>query len=165
MIYTLLSVSLMTASTMTLTHHHDATGEHDNKAAMEHDHQGHDHGHNHDAHADADTDKVSVSSVYLSRNDDIEAALANGGSPVVVEVLGVVCDFCAKAMNKTFGKQAAVSAVYVDLDTKTLNLVLTDAAAMADDEIDAMVVKSGYKTKAIYRGASVLGGPDATDPS
>ena len=51
----------------------------------------------------------------ITQTDDVAAALA-GGAPVVVGVLGVVCDFCATAMNKTFGKRDEVAAVYVDLD-------------------------------------------------
>ena len=40
----------------------------------------------------------------LTRTQDIESALVKGGEPIVADVLGVVCDFCALAMNKIFGK-------------------------------------------------------------
>ena len=56
----------------------------------------------------------------LTRTDAIEAALSEGGEPIVADVLGVVCDFCALAMNKIFGKRGEVAALYVDLDTKAL---------------------------------------------
>lgn len=98
-----------------------------------------------------------TSSIVLSRTPEIDAALAAGGEPVVVEVLGAVCDFCAKAMNRTFGRRDDVSAVYVDLDSKTLNLVLISENAMDDAEIDRVVVRSGYRAKSIHRGAYLLG--------
>ena len=103
--------------------------------------------------------------VVLFHTPKIDAALASGGEPVVVEVLGAVCDFCAQAMNRTFSRKNEVAAVYVDLDTKTLNLVLISKDALSDDQIDRLVVRSGYKTKSIQRGPGVLGGPDARPAS
>ena len=107
----------------------------------------------------------SESDVVLFHNQKIDAALASGGEPVVVEVLGAVCDFCAQAMNRTFSRKNEVAAVYVDLDTKTLNLVLISKNALSDDQIDRLVVRSGYKTKSIQRGPGVLGGSDARPAS
>ena len=138
--------------------------------AQEHDHHGDHAEHQHDDHDHQEYETVedgeaAPTEIALSRTPEIEAALDAGGQPVVVEVLGVVCDFCAKAMNKTFGKRDDVSAVYVDLDTKTLNLVLASGADMADAEIDRLVVRAGYKTKGIHRGEKLLRGPDATNPA
>jgi len=101
----------------------------------------------------------------LVQTPQIVAALDAGGVPVVVNVLGVVCDFCAKAMNRTFGGRDDVLAVHVDLDSKTLNLVLQANSSMDDAEIQRLVVRSGYKTKAIHRGPSASGGHDAPDPT
>ncbi len=132
-------------------------------------HHGHDGHDSHDSHHSHDSDDShgdhSETQVTLSRTAEIDAALAAGGEPVVVEVLGVVCDFCAKAMNKTFGRRDDVSAVYVDLDTKTLNLVLTSQGAMDNEEIERVVIKSGYKSKAIHRGAHLVGEGHASDPA
>jgi hypothetical protein len=131
-----------------------------------HDHADHQHGdHAHDHEDQAGDVGATGSPVSLSRSPEIDAALQAGGEPVVVEVLGVVCDFCAKAMNRTFGKREEVSAVYVDLDTKTLNIVFQPGATMDDREIDRLVGRAGYKTKAIHRGDAVGGGADAPDPA
>ncbi len=150
------------------------------KDHMAHQTGAHDHGdHKHDDHAEmGDKDhmmkKPAVDEaaaadepalIALSRTPEIDQALADGGAPVVVEVLGVVCDFCAKAMNKTFGRRDEIKAVYVDLDKKTLNLVMASADAMTDADIDKLVVRSGYKTKAIHRGDSLIGDENAPDPS
>ena len=93
----------------------------------------------------------------LSRTDDIDAALQAGGEPVVVRVLGAVCDFCAIAMNKTFGRRDDVAAVHVDLDAKTLNLVLRPGSTLSDEALRKLVKKSGYQADAIVRGAPAAG--------
>jgi len=140
--------------------------------AEEHDkhkvHANHDHASHHqssNAQTELDQREAIETPVYLSRTPKIDTAIANGGEPVVVRVLGVVCEFCAKAMNRTFGRQDEVAAVYVDLDSKTLNLVLRQESAMDDAEIDRLVVRSGYKTTSIHRGSEVLEAQHAPDPA
>jgi len=99
----------------------------------------------------------------LSRSPAIMAALAAGGEPVVIDVLGVVCDFCAKAMDKTFGKRDEVAAVYVDLDDKTLSLVMTPGKSLDDKTIEKLVKRAGYRTAAIRRGGLALSDTDNTE--
>ena len=93
----------------------------------------------------------------LTRTEAIESALADGGEPIVADVLGVVCDFCALAMNKIFSKREEVAAIYVDLDTKALNLVLAPGASMSDQTIADLAVRAGYRIAEVRRGDSVLG--------
>ena len=94
----------------------------------------------------------------LTRTDNIESALADGGEPIVADVLGVVCDFCALAMNKIFSKREEVAAIYVDLDTKALNLVLVPGASISDQTITDLAVQAGYRIAEVRRGAAALGG-------
>lgn len=89
--------------------------------------------------------------VEITHTAEIHTALKNGGTPIVVEVLGVVCDFCATAMNKVFAKRDEVSAIYVDLDKKTLNLVIKNGFVLSDDEIVKLAQQSGYRVSTIYR--------------
>ena len=118
---------------------------------MDHgDHAGHDRAE--DAHAGH---AMPSGAVLLSRTPKIDAALAAGGEPIVANVLGAVCDFCAKAMNKTFGKRDDVAAVHVDLDAKTLNLVMVPGSTMTDEALRKLVKKSGYKVDTIARGAEL----------
>lgn len=121
-----------------------------------HDHADHDH--STDAHEDHDGHDMGGQSMELMLADqpELQAALDAGGEPIVASVLGAVCDFCATAMNKTFGKRDDVAAVYVDLDAKTLNLVLREGAAMDDETLRDVVKKSGYMVDSIARGAAVL---------
>ncbi len=134
---------------------------------MDHDEMNHgemNHGpdHNHGSHEhhteNAKEDVMTMSVPAITTTDDISAALANGGAPVVVDVLGVVCDFCAVAMNKIFGKREEVSALYVDLDKKTLSLVVNKGASLSDQDIENLAKRAGYRIAAIRRDAEALGG-------
>ncbi len=108
-----------------------------------HDGHGQDHGDNH-AH--------QGETLQPTLHEDIEAALAAGGSLVVAEVNGMVCDFCATAMTRTFGRRDEIGAVHVDLDTKTLQLVIREGLAMDDATITDLVTRSGYQLASIRRG-------------
>jgi hypothetical protein len=60
-------------------------------------------------------------------------------------------------MNKIFGRQEEVAAVYVDLDTKALNLVFKPGASLDDDAIAALAVQAGYRIAAVHRSDAILG--------
>lgn len=124
-------------------------------SAHDMDHEAHDH-----AEAAPDTGDAAplAAPVAFAVTPDMAAALEAGGEPVAVDVLGVVCDFCAKAMNRTFGRRAEVAATYVDLDLKTLNFVFAPGATLPDEEITELVRKSGYRLRAIRRGDAVFEG-------
>jgi len=119
--------------------------------------------HEHDDHPATDTDHAvhngqqASGGPFLTRTEDIESALADGGEPIVADVLGVVCDFCALAMNKIFSKREEVAAIYVDLDTKALNLVLAPGASMSDQTIADLAVQAGYRIAEVRRGDAALG--------
>ena len=135
----------------TTQEHHD----HVNHAAHDmnehHDHQTTDLDHAlHDDHQ-------AAGGPVLTRTEDIESALADGGEAIVADVLGVVCDFCALAMNKIFGKREEVAAIYVDLDTKALSLVLVPGASMSDQTIADLAVQAGYRIADVRRGDEALG--------
>jgi len=142
-------------------------------AGMTQDHEHHGHDHNEDAHQDhADheghhhnepeaaaqaSDTPAVSHATLTQTDEINAALAKGGEAIVADVMGVVCDFCALAMNKIFSKREEIAAVYVDLDTKALSLVLTPGATLSDETLAELAVQAGYRISAVRRGEQALG--------
>ena len=130
---------------------HDNHAEHDMHEHPDHDHQATDTDHAaHDGHQ-------ATGGPVLTRTEDIESALAEGGEPIVADVLGVVCDFCALAMNKIFSKREEVAAIYVDLDTKALSLVLAPGASMSDQTIADLAVQAGYRIAEVRRGDAALG--------
>ena len=160
-IFVITAAAFLTATPAFAEETHDPAR--DNHEAHDHESNDHeDHAHDEDESLVNDADKTLGSP--LQRTPEIEAALNAGGEPAVVDVLGVVCDFCAKAMNKTFGKRDEVAAVYVDLDSKTLNLVFKPSMTLTDEVIHSLVKKAGYKAASIRRGDAALKGTgDASD--
>jgi hypothetical protein len=124
---------------------HDHVAEHNN-GSYDHNAMAHEHG------------DMAMTAAAITHTDEISAALANGGAPVVVDVLGVVCDFCATAMNKIFGKRDEVAALYVDLDKKTLSLVINDGSDLSDKQIEKLAKQAGYRIAAIRRDSKAMGG-------
>ena len=132
-------------------HDHEIHATHDTHEHHDHDNHASDTGHGaHDGHQ-------ATGGPVLTRTEDIESALAEGGEPIVADVLGVVCDFCALAMNKIFSKREEVAAIYVDLDTKALSLVLAPGASMSDQTIADLAVQAGYRIAEVRRGDAALG--------
>ena len=68
---------------------------------------------------------------------------------VTVNVSGLVCDFCARAIEKVFGKQESIETVIVDLDAKTIVLNFKDKQNMDDTKITELVTNAGYKVVSI----------------
>ena len=131
--------------------------EHDHEDRATQDmHENHDHQESDSGHA-ADAGRGASDGPVLTHTADIDSALAQGGEPIVADVLGVVCDFCALAMNKIFSKREEVAAIYVDLDTKALNLVLVPGASMSDQTIADLAVQAGYRIADVRRGDEALG--------
>lgn len=121
----------------------------------------HEHMHQHDEGeldvANGEHEAQVAGAVTITHTPDIDAALAKGGEPIVADVLGVVCDFCATAMNKIFGKREEVAAIYVDLDTKALSIVTYEPGSLSDEDIGALAERAGYRVAAVRRGAAALG--------
>lgn len=76
-----------------------------------------------------------------------------------VSVNGLVCDFCARALEKTFGQQEAVDHITVDLDTKIITIFYKDGQTLSEDKITQLITDSGYNVVAI--ADSVDGLPDS----
>ncbi len=70
---------------------------------------------------------------------------------VTAKVNGMVCDFCARAVTKVFGKEDAVETVHVDLDSGEIHVTLKAGMAISDDRVETLVKKSGYDLVSIER--------------
>ena len=92
----------------------------------------------------------------LTRTAEIDSAIANDGKPLVVDVLGVVCDFCAIALTKIFKQQKEVAATHIDLNKKTLSLVLFANSDLTDEKIADLAVQAGYRISGVRRGFDAL---------
>ena len=65
----------------------------------------------------------------------------------------MVCDFCARAVTKVFGKEAAVENVHVDLDKGEIHVTLKAGRRRAQRRtgLETLVKKSGYDLVSIER--------------
>jgi copper chaperone CopZ len=72
---------------------------------------------------------------------------------ITANVNGMVCGYCAKAIEKTFLKNAAVQSVKVDLDKKVVSIVLKPKATLTDEEMTKKITDAGYKVVKISRAA------------
>lgn len=80
------------------------------------------------------------------------ASPAFAGETVNVRVNGMVCDFCARAVEKVFTKQDAVESLTVDLSAKQITVLMKDGQTLGDDVITKLVTDSGYALVGIERG-------------
>lgn len=63
----------------------------------------------------------------------------------VIQVKGMVCDFCAQALNKVFLKEDGVESLDVNLDDQTVKVIYKEGAEPLEEEkIKEMVYWAGY---------------------
>ena len=74
------------------------------------------------------------------------------GGTVYADVNGLVCDFCARALEKVFGKQEAVESIKVDLDTKVITVHFNEGQSLDDETITELITDSGYDVEEIRHG-------------
>lgn len=72
------------------------------------------------------------------------AMQAGEAATLNVKVNGMVCDFCAQAVEKVFSKEPGVTGVHVDLDAGEIHVGLSAGAALSEERVRALVKKSGY---------------------
>jgi copper chaperone CopZ len=73
------------------------------------------------------------------------------GQSAKVDVNGLVCDFCARALEKVFGREDAVSDIDVDLDEKIVTINFNDDQTLDDDTITELITDAGYNVEGIHR--------------
>ena len=69
--------------------------------------------------------------------------LANGEQVAVVNVNGMVCDFCARGIEKTFMKSANVKKVDVDLEVGKVLIAYSSDTKISFEDIKEMITANG----------------------
>jgi copper chaperone CopZ len=83
-----------------------------------------------------------------------KAGPAVAAPDVVVKVNGLVCDFCARSLEKTFRRTGKVSGVSVDLTAKEVRLKFAAGANLDDAVIRKLVKDAGYAVVDVRRKAA-----------
>ena len=72
---------------------------------------------------------------------------------VKVDIYGLVCDFCARALEKVFGKEQAVDNIDVDLENKIVTIHFVDGGHLDNDIIRQHIIDAGYNVEEIRYGS------------
>jgi copper chaperone CopZ len=73
---------------------------------------------------------------------------------VVVAVNGLVCDFCAQAIDRSFRRRAEVNSVRVDLSAKLVSIDFRPSQSLDDETIRNIITRAGYTVTDIRRVAT-----------
>ena len=119
---------LLTLSTAIYAEHHD-TG-------SMHSHEGHIHNEKVDGKTlDVDAQRFDTFMIGIDNN-----------TIVVVSVQGMVCDFCARGIEKTFSKDKRVSKIDVDLASGKVLLAFSEANEIDSADIRKKILNNGLNT-------------------
>jgi copper chaperone CopZ len=90
--------------------------------------------------------KLMIATLFL-----LATPMAAYAETITANVNGMVCGFCAKAIQKSFQKSSAVEKVNVDLDKKIVVLVLKPKATLEDAAVTKTILDAGYTVTKIAR--------------
>ena len=74
---------------------------------------------------------------------------ANCENIINVKVNGLVCDFCARALEKIFGKRNDVAGIDVDLDNGLVRIAMKPGKTIDDTTLTQLITDSGYNVTSI----------------
>ena len=69
-----------------------------------------------------------------------------------VNVNGLVCDFCARALEKVFSKRENVEGIKVDLDNGNVVVAMKPGKTIDDKTLTQLITDSGYNVRGIEKG-------------
>ena len=84
-------------------------------------------------------------------NIGVKSKNKNDDNIVYVSVNGLVCDFCARSIEKMFEKKKAVSRISVDLENMLITIFLKDNQKLNDETIIEVINDSGYDVTEVKR--------------
>jgi len=87
----------------------------------------------------------------LSANGSF-ATDVNCENKVNVDVNGMVCDFCARAIEKVFSKKEEVSSIDVNLDEGKIIITMKDSQVIDNTTLTKLITDSGYDVVKINKG-------------
>ena len=83
-------------------------------------------------------------------------SLSSYSKTIVIDVQGLVCDFCAQSIDKVFSKQVGVEKVDVNLNNGRVTVKMADVfeddeVGISDETIIKLLQDAGYEVTAIIR--------------
>ena len=106
------------------------------------------HMHSHEGHVHGTMVDGQTLSVDAERFDNFVNAVPSD-QIVVISVQGMVCDFCARGIEKTFGKDNTVTKIDVDLASGKVLLAYSQAVKIDRTVIEKNILNNGLNVTAI----------------
>ena len=91
----------------------------------------------------------SIAIVFSNSNQTFAAKEEN--CTINAKVNGLVCDFCARAVEKVFGKREEVKDIKVDMDKSFVHIVMNEDKNIDDKEVEKLITDSGYNLAKLER--------------
>ena len=103
------------------------------------------------AHATHEADVFVDGSAIEVDPDQLKSFTADlqGGQVAVVSVMGMVCDFCARGIEKTFKRDKSVTKVDVDLSKGKVLIAFASTAPIDRAAIDRKILANGQNVTAV----------------
>lgn len=79
------------------------------------------------------------------------AGMAQAAETVTAKVNGLVCDFCAQALNETFGVMAEVEKIDISLEKGLVTIFMKPGQSLTDQAIRKAIEYGGYDLVTIER--------------
>ena len=68
-----------------------------------------------------------------------------------ISINGLVCDFCARSIEKSFKKKSAVKNININLEEMLVTILLKKGETINNQIINQIIIDSGYDVKEIRR--------------
>ena len=83
-------------------------------------------------------------------SNDMENAACE--DTINIKASGLVCDFCARSLEKVFLKRGDVAGIKVDLGKGSVMVAMKPGLTIDDATLTKLITDSGYNVSAIHRG-------------
>jgi copper chaperone CopZ len=94
---------------------------------------------------------ILILSILLTSLNILSAEESHQPYDITLNVKGLVCDFCARSVEKTFNKTKVVESINVDLDNGLIKLQLKEGKILSDEKIKKLIKANGYALESIHR--------------
>ena len=75
----------------------------------------------------------------------------NENEILYISINGLVCDFCARSIEKLFKKKSAVKNININLEEMLVTILLKKGETINNQIINQIIIDSGYDVKEIRR--------------
>ncbi len=87
---------------------------------------------------------ITALTIILSTSLNAKAEEVDCKNGVTANVNGLVCDFCARALEKVFSKREEFDSLNINLDEGIVNISFAEGKTMGDETVTKLITNSGY---------------------